>query len=107
MLWLAERLGEPAGTESFDFVECRPRSGRNQHDVIVDARAVAELDLVRFRMQASRAGGPERDALALERARQIELRALGRAVPGTAACYLKIRLLADDGDLITIPRDLG
>ena len=104
---MAERLCVTAGPQARDFLECLPWPGRDHRDVVVEKRPVAEFELIAIRMQAPRARGGKTDPLSAQRPREIEPEGIGRSDPGRHGPGMKIRLVRDDGDLLTLARNLG
>ena len=90
--------------EPLDLVERELRPGGDDEVVVVQHRAVVELELAALRMQTLRAARIERDALLLQVGRRGEFDVLALAPvdrnPRIRRNEVEIRPVADDGDLV-------
>ena len=101
---IADRLRMALGAEALDLVEGELRAGGDDEVVVVEEGAVAQLDLVLFRVNAPGARRVERDAFLRQvfRGREFDFAALAPAHrhPGVGRNEMEIRAVADDGQLV-------
>src|SRR5690606_30667945 len=94
-------------TESRNVVEREPGTGRDDQVVVRQARAVAELDLVRLRMQPLRTFGHEPDILTGEHRTELDLDGGGLAPAGgdprVRGRELEVVAVRDNRDAIVRP----
>ena len=104
MVDVADRLRVMFGSESLDFLEGETRTGRDDQEVVVEQRPVAEFHLVLLGMHALRTGGRELDALSTEVLghRKLDVVALApvHGDPRIGRDEVERRCVRDDGDAV-------
>ncbi len=106
MIDMADRLREMLGAKARNFVEGKFRPRRNHEIIIIDRRAVFDLNALLVGMHPLGTSGDEADVLALGDCGQIDLDVGGLSPadgdPGIRWDEMKRRVLADQGQMITL-----